>query len=366
VSSKRFPDGLKRVKDRLDRYGMKLGLWFGPASAAVSSRALQEHRDCIVSWHGVEGKPHPIWGTEASYRMCLASRYADSFAERLIQLSKEVGVTYFKWDALGQYGCDSPRHEHGDQTNTPEERAQSYAFQMLQQMIRMADRIAAACPGAIVDFDVTEAGRAVGLGFLSAGRFFLINNGPYYASYDVPRNPGRQNSNLFFYPGAARTWICRSPLAYDKWIPSILFLTHYFPDDPRSSQEISLASLILGQNGIWGDLPGVSASGVRLIGETLARYKQVWNDMAEADPVVVGEVSGSPEIHEKISTKTGRGAVAIFAPSRGKYSYVTSRAVSPRHWASEGIEHHIDGQRRARLEITFDKPGAKIVFFGVG
>jgi len=36
VSARRFPDGLKAVRAKLDGYGMKLGLWFGPTSAAVS------------------------------------------------------------------------------------------------------------------------------------------------------------------------------------------------------------------------------------------------------------------------------------------------------------------------------------------
>lgn len=220
------------------------------------------------------------------------------------------------------------------------------------------------CPGAIVDFDITEAGRAVGLGFLSAGRFFLINNGPYYRNYDIPIDRQTHYSNIFVYPGSVRTWICRSPLTYDKWIPSILFLTHYFPDDPRSSQEINLASLVLGQNGIWGNLLGVSGGGIRFINETLTRYKQVWEDMAEADPVLVGEVSGSPEIHEKISQKTGRGAVTIFATSRGRYSYITSRPVAIKHWASEGIDIYFDQRKRARLEANFNEPGAKIIFFG--
>jgi alpha-galactosidase len=36
-----------------------------------------------------------------------------------------------------------------------------------------------------VDFDITEASRSVGLAWLSAGKYFLINNGPYYMNYDL-------------------------------------------------------------------------------------------------------------------------------------------------------------------------------------
>jgi alpha-galactosidase len=104
--------------------------------------------------------------------------------------------------------------------------------------------------------------RTVGLGFLASGKYFLINNGPYYRNYDVPINPKKDNPNLFFYPGAARGWICRTPLTFDKWIPSVLFLTHFLPDDPYENQSIAVGSLILGQNGIWGDLLKISPEGI--------------------------------------------------------------------------------------------------------
>jgi alpha-galactosidase len=365
VSSKRFPDGLKTVKEKLDGYGMKLGLWFGPTTAAASSRVVREHPEWRRSWNGQVADPEEVWETEKSYKMCMVSGYADTFADELIRLAKEVGVTYFKWDAIAQYGCNDPHHNHGDESNTPQERSDSYGFQLVQYMSRVADKVAAAVPGAIVDFDVTEGGRAMGLAFLSSGKYFLINNGPYYQNYDIPIDLERTNSNLFFHQGPARTWIARSPLTFDKWIPSTLFLTHYFPDDPQQWQEVDVASLILGQNGIWGDLLHVSDSGVAFIGSTLARYKQVRDDITESDPVVSGVVSASPEIHEKISAATGRGAVVIFATERGSFEYITSHRVVDEHWVSAGVTVTQDMAGRAKIEATFEKPGAKILFFGV-
>jgi alpha-galactosidase len=365
VSSKRFPDGLRTVKQKLDSYGMKLGLWFGPTTAAASSRVVREHPEWRRSWNGQVAEPQEVWETEKSYKMCMVSGYADSFADELIRLAKEVGVTYFKWDAIAQYGCNDPHHNHGNESNTPQERSDSYGFQLVQYMSRVADKVAAAVPGAIVDFDVTEGGRSMGLAFLSSGKYFLINNGPYYQNYDVPIDLERTNSNLFFHQGPARTWIARSPLTFDKWIPSTLFLTHYFPDDPQQWQEVDVASLILGQNGIWGDLLNVSDSGVAFIGSTLARYKQVRDDITESDPVVSGIVSASPEIHEKISAATGRGAVVIFATERGTYDYITRHRVVGEHWVSGGVTVTQDTAGRAKIEATFEKPGAKILFFGV-
>jgi alpha-galactosidase len=363
VSRARFPDGLKAVKAKLDGYGMKLGLWLSPTQAAISSKVVVDHPEWKISWNGKVGEPREVWETEKSYGMCLVSGYADVFADELIRLAKDVGVSYFKWDAVHQYGCNDPHHNHGTEANTAAERGDSYAFQLVGAMSSVAEKVAKAVPGTIVDFDVTERGRALGLGFLSSGKFFLINNGPYTDNYDLPKS--NLNVNLFFYPGEARTWITRSPLTFDKWIPSVLFLTHYFPDDPKRWQEVNVASLILGQNGIWGDLPGVSPAGVDYIGGVLAKYKQVREDITEADPVVTGIVSGSPEIHEKVSTTTGRGVVVIFATQSGTYDYVTQNKVASGDWTSDGVKVERDGAGRAKISATFAQAGAKIIFFGV-
>lgn len=365
VSKQRFPEGLKQIRKRLDGHGMKLGLWFNPTAAAVSSTLLSQYRQCVRSVNGEEGKPHPVWETEASYPMCLVSAYSDGFADALIRVARETGARYFKWDAVGQYGCNSPDHWHGASANTPRERSDSYAFQLPLQMARIVDKVSTAFPDAIVDFDVTEAGRSVGLSFLSAGKFFLINNGPYLFNYDIPVDKERQNWNLFFYPGPARTWICRSPLKYDAWIPSILFLTHYLPDDPASSRMVNVASLILGQNGIWGDLPKVSGAGVSRIGSILGKYKAVRDDITESYPIESGAVGGAPEVHEKISDRTGRGVVVVFSTATGKFSYVTEQKPSRSFWATPETHVRFDSVGHAALELNFESPGAAIVFFGV-
>jgi alpha-galactosidase len=364
VSRVRFPDGLKAIRERLDSYGMKLGLWFGPRSAAVSSNMLKTHRDCVMSFRGEERKPSPVWETEVSYSMCLVSRYREAFAERLIQLHRELGVTYFKWDAVDQYGCDDPRHWHGNESNTPEERADSYAFQLPQVMAEVVEKITASVPNAIVDFDITEGNRSTGLSFLSSGKYFLINNGPYYHNYDVPIDLKTQNWNLFFYKGPARTWICRTPLSYDRWIPSVLFLTHFFPDDPAASQMVNTASLMLGGNGIWGDLLEVSEKGVTGIRQLLDYYKQVREDITEASPVRSGAVAGTPEIHEKISSR-GRGVVVVFSNVPGRFTYITQAKPATAFRSTSGVEAKFDGEGHARLEVEFREPGAQIAFFGV-
>jgi alpha-galactosidase len=363
VNSRRFDENLKTVRDALEQRGMKLGLWFGPLHAAVSSRMYEQHRDCVMSQNGVECRPFKVWETEESVNLCLVSCYADAFADELIRLYRELGVTYFKLDAVGQFGCDSPNHCHGNASHSPRERMMRYGFELPRSMVRVVERLQQACPEAIVDFDVTENGRAVGLAFLSAGKYFLINNGPYYDNFNVPV-PKTQWTNIFVHPGPARTWICRKPLALDQWIPSVLFLTHYLPDDPRESQLVNIASLVLGQNGIWGDLLNVSSEGVELFGRILGLYKQVRDDITQASPVQLGSPGTSPEVHEKISA-AGRGAVVVFANRPGVYRHRITRPVSRPCWCSEGCEVSFDARGRAQMEMKFEKAGAKIAFFGL-
>lgn len=363
VNLDRFSKNLKVIKEKLDDYGMKLGLWFDPTAAAVSSQIVEDNPECIISSGGKQVEPIPIWETEESYKMCLVSKYADEFADRLISLIEEVGVSYFKWDAISQYGCDDPNHWHGNEDNPPEERAACYSFELGRMMIKIVDKVCNACPEAIIDFDITEGGRFVGLGFLSAGKYFLINNGPYYENYDIPVADDKW-INMLVYPGQARAWNCRKPLNYDKWIPSILFLTHYLPDDPQSSQIINMASLILGHNGIWGDLLDVSSEGVKLIHDILAVYKQVRDDITESFPVRTGVAGGSPEIHEKIFN--GKGAIVIFATARGSYNYVSKNKVEGNYITfGDGIQVELDEEGRASFQFEFEEPGAKIIFFGV-
>jgi alpha-galactosidase len=167
---------------------------------------------------------------------------------------------------------------------------------------------------------------------------------------------------MFFRPGPARGWICRTPLAFDKWIPSVLFLTHYLPDDPADSQWINVASLVLGQNGIWGDLLTVSDEGVARIGDALARYKQVRDAITLASPRRTGAVGASPEVHEKIAG--GRGVVSLFAGSKGRYRYVTHEPVDSRAWHNEGVSVSRDDRGRGVITVDIEGPTAKIVFFG--
>jgi alpha-galactosidase len=379
IDEKRFPDRLKDIKALLDKYNMKLGLWFNPTHASIQSDLYKKHADDEVQWKG-QGRDNQ----HDTRRLCLATSYADSFANALIRLHHETGAVYFKLDGVEQHTCDSPDHGHGTMDNSEQERDDCAAFAIASAMIRINEKVGESCPDIIIDFDVTEACRNFGLGFLSGGKYFLHNNGPYFGNF-YHKTGEDGNWNLFFNPGPARPWICRSGIEFDKWIPSVLFLSHFFaddspaegwtipfwtvhkadPDDGSESQMANIASVLLGANGIWGDLSTISDKGIDRISTILNLYKQVRDDITESTVLRYGTRGSSPEIYEKINPQTGKGMVVMFANQRGEYSYITNAAVDKNTWKSQGTDVAFVNQGKVHVSSAFSKPGARIVFFGV-
>ena len=362
-----FPDSLRVVKATLDSLNMKLGLWYSPTQAAVTSSIYKNNPNSRTSYNGEKSQASEVWETEASYNMCVVNNYWKDCAAQMIQNAHEYGNIYFKWDAIYQYGCNDPNHFHGTAENSEQERLDCYAFELCRYLNKIVDSVSAVVPEAIVDFDVTEGWRSMGLQFLASGKYFLMNNGPYYGNYDLPMSEKIKWNNIFVYPGPARARICRSPLSYDEWIPSILFLTHYLPDAPESSQTINVASLILGQNGFWGDLLSLKSEGIQHIGGLIEKYKQVKNDITVSYPVVTGEVGSLPEVHEKVNEANGKGAVVIFseAAKGHKFVYVTKNKVDRNVWFNSDVSVTFDDKGRAVITCEFKDEAAKIVFFGV-
>ena len=370
VNTEKFPDKLRLIKEKLDGYGMKLGLWFNPTVAAKTSEIVLSHPEYRMSSNG-RMEARPIWETEESYGMCLCSGYWEYFAEKLISMYKELGVCYFKWDGIGQYGCDSPLHEHGGAENSPLERRECYSYMMGLRMIKIVERLQNECPEAIVDFDITEQGRFVGLGFLSAGKYFLCNNGPYARDFDQPEVFRYQQKepvqmppyvNVFFYPGAARSRFCRQGLRYDGIIPSILLLTHFLPDAPLTSQMNSIASLVLGGNGIWGDLSSLSDRDIDVFAKNLAQYKKVRDSVTKSYPIVSGEIGTSPEIYEKVDPATGCGVICFFTHKAGTYQYITQSLARQPGTVYGAVKHEFIKNGHLAITVELEEDSACAVF----
>ncbi len=366
VNLQRFPDGLQEVRARLEGYGMKLGLWFNPIVAARSSGIMQSHPEYVITQNGKPWDFGEVWETEQSFAICLASGYVPHYVQTMIRLRDELGVSYFKWDGISQYGCDSPLHDHGNESHTSEERQDCYAYEMGRRMIQIVEEVTAQRPDVIVDFDITEGQRFMGLGFLSVGKYFLVNNGPYFGDFDIPsRIKIEPNTiNVFFHPGAARPRICRQGVKYDGFIPSILFLTHYLPDAPALSQRNSLASMLLGGNGIWGDLLSLTAEDIELWSTGINDYKRVADAVNRAYPRCTGQIGTSPEVYEKIDPESASGMVVLFTANKGEVVYVTQPIDTMKLRELKGADRwELLPEGRVKLTVEMAANEAQVVFF---
>lgn len=365
VNTSRFPDGLKKVRQLLDFYEMKLGVWFNPITAALNSQIFRDHPDWEMTRGDQPAWRGPLWETEESTRMCLVSGYAQFLAATTARLYHDLGVRYFKWGGIDQHGCDSPHHEHGTIRNKPEERVDCYTFELVQRMTQVVAQVAQTCPNLIIDLDITARGHPIGLGFLSVGKYSLVNNGPDFSDFDLP--PEIQiiphPISAFFHPGPARPRACRSEARFDRFIPAHLFLTHFLPDPPRLSQANNLATLVLGGNGLWGDLLSLNDSDLAIVSGVLSRYKRVAASAARAYPLTRGFPGSSPEIYEKIDLAVGRGLVAFFTVLPGTFTHLTQPL---QHLGKvQGADSwEVTPDKRLKLTVRLNRNDARVVFVG--
>lgn len=99
LRAREFPAGLGPFAETLREQGTRLGVWFGPTGG-------YSFRDKRIDWlaeHGYE---------RVGDQMCVAGeRYRKLLLERTVDLVREHGVAYFKWDGV-QYACSEPGHGH--------------------------------------------------------------------------------------------------------------------------------------------------------------------------------------------------------------------------------------------------------------
>lgn len=95
-----FPGGLRPVVDELKKMKTDLGIWFGPTGG-------YSYRQKRIDWmqqHGYE--------VTANNMLCVGgTNYHDLLKRRNLDLIREHGVGYFKWDGV-QFACNAEGHGH--------------------------------------------------------------------------------------------------------------------------------------------------------------------------------------------------------------------------------------------------------------
>jgi alpha-galactosidase len=183
-------------------------------------------------------------------------------------------------------------------------------------------------------------------------------------NFDIPgaREKFTENVNVFFHPGPARSRVCRQFTRYDPVIPSVLFLTHFLPDKPRLSQMAALSSLVLGGNGIWGDLLSLDDDDIELFHDVLTLYKEVRESVAEAYPRTKGFIGASPEIHEKIEYGRGSGIIVLFTKQPADVYHVTKKLPRGDYRILGADSYQFDEEGRCHINAALSYGESRIIF----
>lgn len=99
LNPEQFPNGLAPVATALHHMGSRLGIWIGPTGG-------YSHRDWRIDWMKANG--YEMVGDQ----LCVAGKkYRALLKERVIDLVRNHGVRYFKWDGI-QFSCSELDHGH--------------------------------------------------------------------------------------------------------------------------------------------------------------------------------------------------------------------------------------------------------------
>ena len=168
---------------------------------------------------------------------------------------------------------------------------------------------------------------------------------------------------MFFFPGPARSRICRHGALFDSFVPSVLFLSHFLPDPPVLSQMNSLCSLMLGSNGIWGELADLSEEDIGLFANTISKYKRVRDSVNESYPKAKGCIGSSPEIYDKIQYAKAEGLICFFTKAGGEFTYVTDPMDTGRISGVDGADAwEITAAGRLKVTVVLKDNEARPVF----
>lgn len=110
IDSKKFPNGMKYVADKIHEKGFKAGLWLAPFSANQSSKIYKEHPDWFLKVDGNPWKAGCNWG--GFYSLDIDNPEVDSYIRKVFHtVFEEWGFDLVKLDFLysaAPYGtpCD--------------------------------------------------------------------------------------------------------------------------------------------------------------------------------------------------------------------------------------------------------------------
>ncbi len=298
----RLPDGLGPIKEKLDEYGIKMGIWFSSMGIDSTTQRYKEHPEWVI----LDSEDNPIqaqWGHPA---FDFVSGFYDVFiadCKRLI----DQGCRFMKWDAINTFYSTLPDLWHGSREYSKEELRARYEYLLPIYVVKAMEELTAYEPELVIEIDLTEARRVmIGLIPLSQGKLFFMNNGAsWYNDYTSLRTKSlRVIAN-----------------EYGGLIPLELFTYASYPHDLAGCMEYNANNSLLAGHGFWGDLSLMTEKQRTYVGQQVRQSKKILPYIAETEPVIIGKVGGSPEIYSIINGEKAAGQIISFSEDPSEYSF---------------------------------------------
>jgi hypothetical protein len=331
----KLPNGLEPIRKKLEEKGIMFGIWLALFAHDSIAEVARENPEWII----LDEDGNPEIGNWDRQVFNFVGPYMDYFIDvnkRLI----DDGVRYFKWDGMDRHLSDSPHNFHGDESRPSAERRSRYGFELTRHITRAIAELKEYQEDVVIEVDITEPYRSVGLDILSEGRYFWMNNGSSW--YD----------DLTFY----RAKSSRFPLhLYGSFIPTVLMTVANYPHDlpTHRAQRYNVHSSIAGGRGFWGDLEAMSKEERQRVAHYIEPAQRVAETVAGIRPEIKGEVGASPEIYTSIDREKAEGQIIGFTGSVLEYNHRVSGITVENALGVVGHAYRLSGNN---LDIDFRFP----------
>jgi len=289
----RLPDGLTPIKERLDKYGIKMGLWYSPMGIDSTTQRYRENQNWVIK----DSEGNPILAQWNHPAFDFVSGFFDLFIEDCKNMIDE-GCRFMKWDAINTFYSSLPNLEHGSDKYSEEEIRARYEYLLPIYVARAMEVLSDYEPDLIIEMDLTEARRVmVGLAPLSQGKLFWMNNGAsWYNDYTTFRTKSMRTITNEF----------------SGIIPLELFTYANYPHNIAGNMEYNVHNSLLAGHGFWGNLELMSAEERKWVGKQVKQSKKVLPYLVNVNPKVTGKVGHSPEVYSVVNTSESAGQVIVF------------------------------------------------------
>ena len=294
ASRKRFPNGLEPIIRRINEAGMEAGVWLSLLAVAGNLDLYKDHPE----WRINDRNDAPVlvqWGHPG---FDLVSGYYDVLLSALKKLV-DMGVRFFKWDAVNTLSSCNPGLDHGDESASVRDRIDRYNYLFPFYVSRLARELKEYCPDVVVELDLTEHWRCmIGLMTLQDAKYFWINNGSSrYGDYTTFRSKSVR-ATIDEYAGI---------------LPPEVFTFAAYPMDLEGALEYNVHTILQAGHGFWGNLRKTTPEDRAYIASQLQKAKRVLARIEGCPMEHGGRLCDSPEWYLQADRSSGFALLTAFS-----------------------------------------------------